>query len=194
MLMVLSPALGAVALLILLSMGRPVLFPHPRVGRYGVPFTILKFRTMIPGAEAIGGGYMPDHLDLIPPLGRFLRRTSLDELPQLVNILRGEMSFVGPRPSVVEHFPRYTKSQRRRVEVPPGVTGLAQVTFRNNATWSKRIDLDIQYVDRMCLSLDLKIFVRTIARVFKADNVRLDQSRGDVDDLLPTESEDGKER
>lgn len=183
LLVIVSPILAIVSLAILVRMGRPVFFRQDRVGQHGRVFKILKFRTMVANAAQLGGGYMPPELDLIPPLGRFLRRTSLDEIPQLVNILRGEMSFVGPRPALEEQYVRYTPEQAKRVLVPQGVTGLAQVTYRNNAPWSRRIEADVQYVNSVGIILDMRILLSTIGRVARSEGVIHDQTSAEVDDL-----------
>jgi lipopolysaccharide/colanic/teichoic acid biosynthesis glycosyltransferase len=183
LLLLLSPVIGLVALTIRLKMGAPVLFRQQRIGRNGVRFHILKFRTMVPDAESLGGGYFPDQLNLVPRLGQFLRKSSLDELPQLVNILRGEMSFVGPRPALVNQYERYTQEQARRVLVPQGITGLAQVVYRNDAPWSRRILVDLEYVQRVGPLIDMWVLVRTVARVLRSDGVRSGQTSREVDDL-----------
>jgi lipopolysaccharide/colanic/teichoic acid biosynthesis glycosyltransferase len=181
LLVVLSPVMAAIALAVLLSTGRPVLYLQQRVGRHGRIFSVIKFRTMVEDAERIGGGYTPEDLDLITPIGKLLRASSLDELPQLVNVLRGEMALIGPRPTMHDQYERYTAFQRRRVEVLPGITGLAQVTYRDDAPWSKRIELDVEYIDRAGPRLDLTIVFRTFRRVFSG--ARSDQTPGEVDDL-----------
>lgn len=178
-----SPLFAVISVAVFIKMGRPIIFRQERVGRGGRVFHIVKFRTMVPEAETLGGGYMPPDLNLVPPLGALLRRTSLDELPQLLNIVRGEMSFVGPRPALVEQYRRYTPEQADRVTVPQGVTGLAQVRFRNNAPWSQRIEADLEYVHKVGFPLDLSILLETVGRVIRADGVRLDQVANDVDDL-----------
>jgi lipopolysaccharide/colanic/teichoic acid biosynthesis glycosyltransferase len=177
LLIVTAPVLVVIALLVMALSGRPVLFRQQRAGRHGKTFWILKFRTMVVDAE-VSAGDPPDE-NLITPIGRLLRASSLDELPQLINILRGEMAFIGPRPSLVDHYLRYTASQRRRLEVLPGITGLAQVTYRNDAPWSKRIELDVEYVDRAGPLLDAVILVRTLGRVATGSGV----SDHHVDDL-----------
>ncbi|WP_167756890.1 sugar transferase [Leifsonia flava] len=177
------PLLAATSIIVKSSMGSPVLFTQARVGRNGRHFRLFKFRTMVHGAEQAGGGYMPPELDLIPPLGKFLRRTSIDEIPQLLNIIRGEMSFVGPRPALPSQYARYTEFQKHRVDVPPGVTGLAQVRYRNDAPWSARIVADVEYVENISPILDLKILFATIATVFGGRGIRHDQTVADVDDL-----------
>ncbi|MGK3953984.1 sugar transferase [Microbacterium sp. I2] len=183
LLIITAPILCGVAIAIRVSLGQPVFFRQERVGQYGRRFSIVKFRTMVSNAEQLGRGYMPAELQLVPPLGAFLRKTSLDELPQLLNILRGEMSFVGPRPVLPDQFRRYTPEQERRVVVPQGLTGLAQVRYRNEAPWSVRIESDLEYVDRVSLRLDAAIWAATVRRVLRADGVRLDQVAADVDDL-----------
>ncbi len=183
LLIVLSPVFAAVSLAVIISMGKPVLFRQKRVGQHGRVFVILKFRTMIANAEQLGGGAMPPELNLIPPLGRFLRRTSLDEIPQLVNILRGDMAFIGPRPALVDQYLRYTPEQAGRVLVPQGVTGLAQVRYRNNAPWSLRIKTDLEYVHSLSPAFDCRILLSTVVNVLRSEGVRWDQKLEEIDDL-----------
>lgn len=180
-----SPVLAGVALSVRLTMGTPVFFRQDRVGENGRVFRITKFRTMVRGAEQLGGGYMPTELDLIPRCGRFLRSTSLDELPQLFNIITGDMSFIGPRPALPSQFQRYSDRQRRRVEVPQGVTGYAQVRYRNAAPWSKRIDADLVYVDRLSFRLDIRILFETVRSVISRKGIEQHQTADEVDDLPP---------
>ncbi|MFF1571170.1 sugar transferase [Leifsonia sp. NPDC058292] len=180
-----SPFMAAVAVAIRIRMGSPVLFRQARLGQGGRVFHILKFRTMVNDAERLGGGYFPDELNLVPPLGRLLRRTSLDELPQLINIVRGEMSFIGPRPALPSQGARYTPRQAMRLDVPQGITGLAQVVYRNDAPWSKRIELDLRYVEKVSARVDLMILIRTVAQVFRSNGVVEGQSATEVDDLAP---------
>lgn len=161
---VLSPVIGVVALAIRLRMGRPVLFRQDRPGYHCVPFTVVKFRTLLAPYE-VGGVSVPEN-QLVTGLGRFLRRTSLDELPQLWNILRGDMSLVGPRPLVMEYLPHYSKAQIRRHDVPPGLTGWAQVNGRHLLSWDERFDLDLWYIDNWSLWLDVKILGMTARRIF----------------------------
>jgi len=182
---VLSPVFAGVVLAIRVRMGSPVFFHQDRIGQHGRVFRIHKFRTMINDAERLGGGYMPDALNLIPPLGAFLRRTSLDELPQLWNILKGDIAIVGPRPALVSHLPRYTPRQRRRVDVPQGLTGLAQVRYRNDAPWSVRIESDLEYIDRLGPRLDIELVFRTVLNVFRGSGIRTNQTALEVDDLGP---------
>lgn len=145
----------------------PVVFRQQRAGRDGQPFTILKFRTMRHGANSV---YPED--DQITWIGGWLRRSSLDELPQLWNVIRGDMSLVGPRPTLLYQVERYTPEQRRRLSVPPGITGLAQVRGRNGISWAERIEFDLEYVSRLSLGLDLKILCLTLWTVLKRDGVR----------------------
>lgn len=182
-LVALAPILAAVAIAVRVTSGRPVLFRQDRVGRHGRIFSILKFRTMVEGAEQIGGGYLSKEVELMTPIGKFLRASSLDELPQLVNIVKGEMALIGPRPSLVDQAERYTDQQRRRLEVLPGITGLAQVTYRNDAPWSKRITLDVDYIDRASAFLDFVILLRTVKNVITGSGVLSDQTAHQVDDL-----------
>ena len=159
-LLVLLPVLVAILLLVRRDMGSPVLFRHTRAGRYGAPFPVLKIRTMRPPRpdEAL---YASD-ADRLTPLGRRLRSLSLDEIPQLLNVLMGHMSLVGPRPLPLEYIRRYTPEQRRRLKVRPGITGLAQVNGRNSISWDDRLALDAQYVETASLLLDLRILIETM--------------------------------
>ncbi len=165
----LSPVLIGVAVSARLKLGSPVLFRQVRPGLHARPFTMLKFRTMTDGRDA-AGNLLPD-ADRLPPFGQFLRRTSLDELPELWNVLRGDMSLVGPRPLLMEYLDRYTPEQARRHEVRPGVTGWAQVNGRNEVPWEERLAMDVWYVDNQSLVLDLKILWMTLSRVFKREGV-----------------------
>jgi lipopolysaccharide/colanic/teichoic acid biosynthesis glycosyltransferase len=189
LLAVTGPLMLAVSVAVLATMGRPVLFRQLRAGRRGRPFVILKFRTMIKDAEQQGGGYMPPELNLITPLGSFLRRSSLDELPQLLNVLRGEMAFVGPRPALPHQVARYTERQRGRLSVPQGITGLAQVRYRNDAPWSRRIEADLEYVERLGPRTDLEILRLTLRSVIRRQGIRSAQTIDEVDDLGPTRSD-----
>jgi lipopolysaccharide/colanic/teichoic acid biosynthesis glycosyltransferase len=157
-----SPLLAASAAAIKLEDRGPVLFSQSRVGRGGKDFRLLKLRTMVVGAETIGAGSAVNEGDpRITRAGRFLRRLSVDELPQLWNVLRGEMSLVGPRPTLAYQVEKYTPRQRRRLEVKPGITGWAQVHGRASLPWDERIELDIWYVEHRSFWLDLKILART---------------------------------
>ena len=157
-----SPLLALAALAIRLESPGPVIYRHGRIGRDGVPFELWKLRTMVRGAETMGAGlYIEARDPRITRVGRVLRRFSLDELPNLVNVLRGEMAMVGPRPTVAEQVDRYTPHQRRRLEVRPGITGWAQVNGRLALSWPERIELDVWYVEHRSLALDLRILART---------------------------------
>ncbi len=157
-----SPLLAAAAVAIKLEGGGPVLFRQTRVGAHGADFELLKLRTMVVGAETQGAGYAVDRGDArITRIGRLLRRTSIDELPQLWNVLRGDMSIIGPRPTLRYQVERYTERQRRRLAVKPGLTGWAQVQGRASLPWEERIELDVWYVDHRSLLVDLKILART---------------------------------
>ncbi len=169
LLVFLSPLMLAIALSIALTMGRPVLFRQRRPGLHGAPFTIIKFRTMKDSADELGQS-LSDGLRLTR-FGQFLRKTSLDELPELWNVLKGDMSLVGPRPLLMEYLPLYTPAQARRHEVLPGMTGWAQVNGRNAVSWEEKFDLDLWYVDNRSLWLDLKILVKTLVAVLKSEGV-----------------------
>jgi lipopolysaccharide/colanic/teichoic acid biosynthesis glycosyltransferase len=164
--LIVLPLVGVVALIVRLRLGRPVLFRQTRSGLRGREFTITKFRTM--RAERFPGEPDPDR---IGALGRVLRASSLDELPQLWNVLRGEMSFVGPRPTLPEQVRCYDDRQRRRLEVLPGITGWAQVHGRNSLSWPERIELDIWYVEHRSLWLDLRIVFRTVLALLRPHGV-----------------------
>ena len=168
-LVVLSPILAAVALTVRLALGRPVLFRQTRPGLHGKPFTLYKFRSMNPPAG--GGSPAEDEGERLTRVGAFLRSTSLDELPELWNVLRGDMSLVGPRPLLMEYLPLYTAEQARRHEVRPGMTGWAQVNGRNAITWVEKFELDVWYVDHRCFRLDLKIMALTIRQVLSRQGV-----------------------
>jgi lipopolysaccharide/colanic/teichoic acid biosynthesis glycosyltransferase len=158
-----APLLALAAILIKLESRGPVFYRQRRVGRGGQPFELWKLRTMVPGAESMGAGiYVVEGDPRITRTGRLLRRFSLDELPNLVNVLRGEMAIVGPRPTVQEQVDRYTDRQRRRLEVKPGITGWAQINGRASLPWPERIELDVWYVEHRSLRLDLRILARTI--------------------------------
>ncbi len=158
-----SPLLALAALAIRLEGGGPVIYRQRRVGLHGEPFEMLKLRTMVPGSDPVGVGTVVTRNDArVTRVGRFLRRSSLDELPNLVNVLRGEMALVGPRPTIEAQVADYTPRQRRRHEVRPGITGWAQIQGRAGIDWDERIELDLYYVEHRSLALDLKILVRTV--------------------------------
>ena len=181
-LVVLSPALALVALLVLLDMGRPVLFTQDRPGRGGRIFRLYKFRTMRltdeRGSASTGSDVAAAATDgeRLTRLGRVLRATSLDELPELFNIMRGDMSLVGPRPLLVEYLPLYSAKQARRHEVRPGLTGLAQVSGRNALDWETRFALDVRYVDERSFMLDCRILAQTVAAVFSQKGISAEGS------------------
>jgi len=158
-----------IALLIRVQMGTPVLFRQQRPGLHGRPFTMLKFRTMRDAHDSQGLP-LPDG-DRITPLGQFLRRSSLDELPGFINILKGEMSLVGPRPLLMQYLERYTPQQARRHEVKPGMTGWAQIHGRNAISWEERFALDVWYVDHWSLWLDFKIMGLSLLKVLKREGI-----------------------
>ncbi len=163
-----SPLLALAALAIKLEDGGPVLYRQTRVGKDGVDFELLKLRTMVVGAETMGAGLAVNRGDpRITRVGRLLRRTSLDELPQLWNVVRGEMSVIGPRPTLRYQVERYDERQRRRLEVKPGLTGWAQVNGRAALPWAERIELDVWYVEHRSPLLDLKILARTPLALFR---------------------------
>jgi lipopolysaccharide/colanic/teichoic acid biosynthesis glycosyltransferase len=161
--------MAGVAAAVRLRLGSPVLFRQRRPGLHGRPFEMLKFRTMLDATDGAGNP-LPD-ADRLTPLGRFLRATSLDELPELWNVLRGEMSLVGPRPLLMEYLPLYTPEQARRHEVRPGITGWAQVNGRNAISWEEKFRMDVWYVDRRTFALDLKILLLTAKKVVVREGI-----------------------
>ena len=169
LLVLLSPVLAATALAVLIALGRPVFFRQRRPGLGGRPFNILKFRTMTQ-ARGERGELLPDGARL-GRVGQFLRATSLDELPELLNVLRGEMSLVGPRPLLMEYLPLYSADQARRHEVRPGLTGLAQVRGRNALGWNDRFALDLHYVDHWSPGLDLRILWMTLVTAARREGI-----------------------
>jgi sugar transferase EpsL len=169
LLIILSPLIGGVALLLWATMGRPLLFRQTRSGLYGRPFQIIKFRTMTDKHDSFGCA-LPDEMRLTP-VGRFLRAMSLDELPELWNVLCGELSLVGPRPLLVRYLERYSPEQARRHEVMPGITGWAQINGRNDLPWEQKFALDVWYVDNWSLGLDFRILVKTFWQVLKREGI-----------------------
>ena len=184
LLVVLAPLFAVLAIWILLDDGRPVIFVQSRAGKEGVPFRMLKFRTLVRGAIEIGRQQRlsEDPFGMIPNdprvtrSGRFLRRTGLDELPQLVNILCGQMSLVGPRPDLVEQAAHYTEHDRRRLAVLPGLTGWSQIHGREEISWPQRIEQDIWYVEHWSLWLDVKILFGTFAQLFRGEPVPVEDT------------------
>jgi len=176
-LIVISPLLLIIAILIKIDSKGPVFFLQERLGKDGKIFKIYKFRTMIDGAINMGSGLRTDEGDpRITKVGNILRKTSLDELPQLINVLKGEMSLIGPRPPVPYHprkYEEYSNEQKKRFTVKPGITGYAQVVLRNSGTWDERIVYDVEYVEKMSLKFDIYIFLKTIYSVIKKENIYL---------------------
>ena len=168
-LIVLSPVLLIIAILVRVKLGSPVIFKQPRPGLNEKLFTLYKFRTMTDVRDE-NGELLPDEVRLTA-FGKWLRSTSLDELPELWNILKGDMSFVGPRPLLVEYLPLYSEEQRRRHEVRPGLTGLAQVSGRNAISWDEKFCWDVQYIDGLSFTKDIKILCSTIAKVVERDSI-----------------------
>ncbi len=180
-LLTLGLVLVILAVIVRVKLGSPVLFRQQRPGLGGRPFWLIKFRTMTNQRDA-AGNLLPDEKRL-PALGRFLRSASLDELPELFNVLKGDMSIVGPRPLMMKYLSRYTPEQARRHEVKPGITGWAQVNGRNAISWEDRFKLDVWYVDNYSLWLDLKILFRTVAAVFKREGIT-QQGRATMDEFM----------
>jgi len=181
----LSPVLATTALLVRIKLGSPIFFRQQRPGLYGKPFTLLKFRTMTDACDS-DGNLLPDEQRLTS-FGQFLRRTSLDELPELFNVLKGDMSLVGPRPLLMQYLDRYTPQQMRRHEVKPGITGWAQVNGRNALTWEQKFALDVWYVDHLSLWLDLKIILLTIWKVLRREGIS-QEGFATMPEFLGTES------
>jgi lipopolysaccharide/colanic/teichoic acid biosynthesis glycosyltransferase len=174
-----SPLLLAAMLAVRLESPGPVIYRQRRAGRGGKPFDVLKLRTMVDGAEHIGAGLAVNANDSrITRVGAFLRRSSLDELPNLLNVLRGEMTLIGPRPTLPAQVDQYTERQRGRLAVKPGITGWAQVNGRASLPWSERIELDLYYVENRSLSLDLRILLRTPAMVLGGSGLYKGQAGG----------------
>lgn len=172
LLILLLPLLILISFLIKLDSHGPVFFIQERIGRAGKPFMIYKFRTMVPNAIHIGTGiYTEENDPRITRIGGFLRRTSLDELPQLINILKGDMSFIGPRPTVQEQVLQYDSFQKKRLLMKPGITGLAQVNGRNSISWPERIQFDVQYVESWSVGLDISILFKTFAVILKQEGL-----------------------
>lgn len=170
-LVLLSPLLIAIGILVAMRLGRPILFRQPRPGLNGEVFELVKFRTMLNVDESRG---LVTNAERMTPLGARLRSWSLDELPSLINIIRGDMSFVGPRPLLVRYLPLYSEEQARRHEVRPGLTGLAQVNGRNALNWDRRFELDLYYVDNRSWSLDVQIMWKTVLKVLHREGISTD--------------------
>jgi len=188
-LVVLSPLLLLVALAVRFTSPGPAFFRQRRLGKDGVPFTLCKFRSMFVDVPDIrnpdGSAYNAQDDPRVTPVGRFLRKTSLDELPQLINVLKGDMSLVGPRPDQVDQLQYYAEEEKRKLLVKPGITGLAQINGRNSIPWERRKRLDLEYVERQSLWLDLRILLRTIPYVLAQRDVSVEQAL-DVKHVLDT--------
>lgn len=169
LLIILSLPMLIIACIVRIAMGKPVLFVQQRPGLHGEPFYLYKFRTMT-NADDNSGEILPDKLRMTAT-GKILRKSSLDELPQLFNVLKGDLSFVGPRPLLMVYLPRYSPEQERRHEAKPGITGWAQVNGRNAITWEEKFRLDVWYVDHQSLRLDLKIIFMTIWKILKREGI-----------------------
>jgi len=168
-LIILSPVFLVVSILVYTKLGSPIFFTQERVGKQGKIFKMIKFRTMLDSTNKFGE--LLDDEERLTPFGKKLRSTSIDELPELINVLKGDMSLVGPRPLLVEYIPLYSKHQFRRHEVKPGITGWAQVNGRNSIDWVTKFNLDVEYVDKFNLIMDIKILLLTILKVIKKDGI-----------------------
>ena len=168
-LIILSPVFLIVSILVYIKLGSPIFFTQERVGKDGKIFKMIKFRTMLDSTNKFGE--LLDDEERLTPFGKKLRSTSLDELPELINVLKGDMSLVGPRPLLVEYIPLYSKHQFRRHEVKPGITGWAQINGRNSIDWETKFDLDVEYVDKFNLIMDIKILFLTVLKVIKRDGI-----------------------
>lgn len=171
-LIVFSPIIIVVAILVRVNLGSPILFTQDRVGKNNKIFKMMKFRTMKDGVDK-DGKLLPDS-ERLTNFGKILRSTSLDELPELINILKGDMSLIGPRPLLVEYLPLYSEEQKRRHNVLPGLTGWAQINGRNSISWGEKFNLDVYYVNNWSLGLDLKIFFLTFYKLFNRDGINQD--------------------
>ena len=171
-LLVLSPVLIIVGILIRVKLGSPIIFTQDRLGKDGKVFKMIKFRTMLDATDKWGEP-LPDE-DRLTPFGKALRSTSLDELPELINVFKGDMSLVGPRPLLIEYKELYSEEQFRRHEVRPGITGWAQVNGRNTLAWNERFKMDIDYVDNQSVFIDIKILFMTVFKVLKRDGISQD--------------------
>ena len=177
----LIPVLALLSLFVLVSMGSPIFFKQERIGKNNKPFIMNKFRTMREPKD--GENRLLSDADRVTKLGTFLRKTSLDELPEIINVIKGEMSLVGPRPLLDLHLELFNENQKRRHDVKPGMTGLAQVMGRQSLSFTQRTNLDVKYVDNLSLWLDVKIIVKTILVVLGADGIKTGQNFEEVDDV-----------
>ena len=179
--LLLLPVMAVTAVIAAVGLGRPVIFRQRRPGLLTEPFEVVKFRTMTDERDA--DGELKSDVHRLTPLGRFLRKSSLDEFPQLWNVIRGDMSLVGPRPLLMQYLPYYSAEHVRRHAVPPGITGWAQINGRNETKFSERFKLDLWYVDHWSLALDLQILARTFLKVVRSSGVHQGQTPDDVDDI-----------
>lgn len=184
---VLSPVMAATAVLVAVKLGRPVLFTQQRPGYKEKIFRMYKFRTMTDERDE-KGELLPDEVRLTP-FGETLRSTSLDELPELLNILKGDMSLVGPRPLLVQYLPLYNKRQHKRHDVKPGITGLAQINGRNSISWEEKFEYDVQYAEHITFAGDLKILLGTVSKVLKRDGINSENS-ATMEDFTGTPEEE----
>lgn len=187
---ILSPLFLILYIMVKSKLGSPAVFKQERPGRYGRIFTMYKFRSMTEERDE-NGELLPDEVRLTG-FGKLLRKTSMDELPELFNILKGDMSLVGPRPLLVRYLDRYTKEQARRHDVRPGLTGWAQINGRNAISWEEKFKLDVWYVDNLSLWLDVKIFVKTFVKVFKSEGVS-SQSEATMAEFMGTVNKKGED-
>ncbi|WP_279381952.1 sugar transferase [Metabacillus bambusae] len=169
LLILLSLIMISITILVKVKLGSPIFFKQQRPGLHGKPFYFYKFRTMTNEKDE-KGNLLPDHMRL-PPFGKFLRKSSLDEFPQLINVIKGDISLVGPRPLLMEYLPLYTKEQAKRHLVKPGITGWAQINGRNSISWEEKFKLDIWYVENLSFLLDLKILFLTVYKVIKSQGI-----------------------
>lgn len=185
---VLSPVMGVTAVLVAVKLGRPVLFTQKRPGYKEKIFKMYKFRSMTDERDE-HGELLPDEVRLTP-FGEKLRSTSLDELPELLNILKGDMSLVGPRPLLVQYLPLYNKRQHRRHDVKPGITGLAQINGRNSISWEEKFEYDVQYVENLSFKEDVRILFETVFKVLKREGINSENS-ATMEDFMGTPEEEG---
>ena len=190
-LIVLSPILLIVAILVRVKLGSPVIFKQQRPGKNEKIFTLYKFRTMTDKKDK-NGNLLPDS-ERLTKFGKFLRSTSLDELPELVNILKGDMAIVGPRPLLVKYLPYYTEEEKHRHDVRPGLTGLAQVNGRNNLDWNERFETDLKYVNSISFKGDLTIMLNTIKSVLKHNDIEIPRESHDLDAIRKIKGEEKDE-
>lgn len=185
---ILSPVMGITAVLVAVKLGRPVLFTQKRPGYREKIFKMYKFRSMTDERDE-NGELLPDEVRLTP-FGEKLRSTSLDELPELLNILKGDMSLVGPRPLLVQYLPLYNRRQHRRHDVKPGITGLAQINGRNSISWEEKFEYDVQYVENLSFREDVRILFGTVLKVFKREGINSENS-ATMEDFMGTPEEEG---